>query len=722
MSKELDNFIEETDEPSLMLSEDEKEETVEDTSPQYRMIAEERIPISKSHGKIWKSRLDAGVARLKQSDEVVRWDEAIRYYRNDHGGRKTDTGGDVEQAVRATTRGLETENIVFANVSAIVPTIYAKNPTAEITSEDPTRQPWCDAAERLVNVLAAKRTSPGLNLKPTVRRCIVMGTLTNYAIAEVGYTHKELSNENTLREIAALGEKLKNAKEPAEIREAEGELQAAEFKLDFLEPPGPYVKPRRPHDVIVDPDASTFYEARWMMVCEYVSTEMIKAIYGRKNEKDEWESIYKPTHLLRSANKDLGLEDDTLSFTSLLEGDKNYKDYGFGDEVSYNKAMRTKVWYVWDKSTRRVYMYADNDWSWPLWVWEDPLRLPNFFPFHVMEFYTDPSELYARGETTYYLDQQDGINQINNEVAKARAFITGKVVYNKNIIKDERVVEEFLHGTRNKRILGIDVPPDTDIKKIFDVLTPPSASALQTIIFDKQRLVEAVDRVSSVTNVMRGVEYKTNTTNRAIESYESNTQSRLDEKIDMVEEWLGAIFDDVVYLCVANMDDTTVQKLIGKEKADDWIKGKPAPEDYAHYASLRIIGGSMRKPSTANKQQQALQLAQTLGQFAQAAPIAFYVSLKVLQSAFDDNTIRKEDWTIIMDFVKKALEKQGQEVQTPGGGESVPGEDRLVQVEQIINNMPPELKAELGKMIAQGVPVKDAIGQVTQIMQQMAAQ
>ena len=41
----------------------------------------------------------------------------------------------------------------------------------------------------------------------------------------------------------------------------------------------------------------------------------------------------------------------------------------------YDKACYTKVWYVWDKVTRRLEMYADNDWKWPIWVWDDPYQL-----------------------------------------------------------------------------------------------------------------------------------------------------------------------------------------------------------------------------------------------------------------------------------------------------------------------------------------------------------
>ena len=102
----------------------------------------------------------------------------------------------------------------------------------------------------------------------------------------------------------------------------------------------------------------------------------------------------------------------------------------------------TKVVYVWDKVTRRVELYNCNDWCYPLWVWDDPYSLDQFFTVVPMEFHTDPITMYAKGEVTYYLDQQDDINVINNEWAKVRKFAAGKVVYDKNSLKDGYTIRE----------------------------------------------------------------------------------------------------------------------------------------------------------------------------------------------------------------------------------------------------------------------------------------
>ena len=146
-----------------------------------------------------------------------------------------------------------------------------------------------------------KQSAPGIDLKPRARRAVVMATLTNYAYVEVGYTTKELSSETTMMEIAKIGEELVEAKETSDIRELEAKLEALEQKVDFLSPSGPFAKNRRPHDVLTDPDACDRSEAKWEMYSDYVSTDFLRLMYGEcDKEKDEYKSIYEPTHVLIS--------------------------------------------------------------------------------------------------------------------------------------------------------------------------------------------------------------------------------------------------------------------------------------------------------------------------------------------------------------------------------------------------------------------------------------
>lgn len=699
------------------------QQAVADTyEPQYKMLSDLRIPISKGHGKLWESRKRAAVGKIKDGKVADKWDTALAYYRNDHGNRRdnADVSSDSPHGTTLASQGKETENLVFANATSLVPSVYAKNPKVEITCAKEEEEPFGDTLEKLVNVLIDKRAAPGVNLKPKARRAVLMSTLTNVAYVEVGYTPKEESSEETIKEIKKIGDELKKAKK-RDIPELEAKLIALEEKVDLLHSAGPWVKFRKPHDVLIDPDANEIEEARWLMIADYLDTEYLKVMYGEKGEEGEYKSVFKPSHVLKLEGAGAGGVDGEIASFSLFafDAEKTGTEYGFDDEKAFRKGCRTKVWYVWDKATRRVYLYNDADWTWPLWVWDDPYQYDNFFPLIPLEFYIDPTELYGTSETMMMLDQQDAVNAINNEIAKVREFAMGKAVYNSNVLKDENAIESFLSGTSRKRALGVDAPPDTDLTKAFTPFMPQSAHVLNTVVFDKERLIQAIDRVTSVTNVMRGVEYKTNTTNKAIESYESNTASRLDEKIDAIEDFIGAIGWKIAQLCIKEMDPETVGKLIGPAHAEVWAQ-KPELQEFQTFYSCACVGGSTLKPTTANKKQQALQLGQILGQFASATPMALLVALKIMERSFDEVVIRKEEWQKIEDAITQAIQGQGagssSEGQSPGAAQQG-GDDKLGQVEQIIDQLPPPAKEMLAKLLLQGAPIRDAVGMVVQELQ-----
>ena len=170
------------------------EEVENENEPMYRMMAEEKIPVSKKLGPLWKSRKQAAYSKIKTNGELKRWDEAYQYYRNDHHSEndplhKDET--DRDTGTRLTTRGKETENIVFANTSSLVPAVYAKNPTVEITADNEEFDEFVKTGEKLVNALFRMKTAPGVNLKPKARRAVINTVLTNEAWMEVGYINKE---------------------------------------------------------------------------------------------------------------------------------------------------------------------------------------------------------------------------------------------------------------------------------------------------------------------------------------------------------------------------------------------------------------------------------------------------------------------------------------------------------------------------------------------------
>ena len=709
-----------------------------DSEPAYRVLKGSKIAVSKQRGKLWKSRRKTGTQFMK--DHVDAWNEAIRYYNHDQSAHRDGNDPGVANnrnlAKRLNDRFTSTENIVFSNVSASVPQLYAKNPAVSVSSgvnEDQTARDANNAfarvVEKLVNVLLGMAYAPGVNAKPKMKRAVVVALLTNAVWLEVGYVTKDNSSEQALQTLMEVSQELAEAKTIEDITEAEGKLTALEEKIEFLSPGGPFLRVRLPHQVIVDPDHndSNGADANWMIVDDMLPTGYLNAVYGKEDENSEQvTSIYEPTHIL-DGNKD----EDEENF-SLFSDNKDYNAYGFSDSTTFHKAKRTKVCWVWDRTTRRLELYAENDWTWPIWVWDDPYQLQGFFPFTKLWFHENPVATYAKGEVSYYLDQQDQINEINDEKRRALLWARRNIFFNKN--KTTQVeVDKVLKGN-DATATGLDLQEGQKASDIIFTIPPPSMAFQQ--MFDKTDLYKAVDRIAATNEVERGGEFKTNTTNKAVDYYATQGNQRNDERLDAVEDCIGRVGWQLTQLCMRFMPSDTVKLLTGLDPGTDWKALDPLGD--INRWSMTCVGGSTQKQTSGARKQEAVQIGQVLAQFVKAAPSAVLTTtLQVFSKAFDDVVLQKEDWDKIEAEVEKTLamsqggapganqaQSSGQPMPPPGAasgaappqpnaGGGSPGQ----MVVQLLSQLPPQVLKAIGGALAQGVSPQQVFEQLQQSSQ-----
>lgn len=691
-----------------------------EATPMYKMVGNSRIPTSKSTGALWSSRRDQGL-RARRNIET-NWDEAIRYYDNDQSRHRSSSeiGAGNRPGPRLTNEWRETENVVFSNCSIMVPMLYAKNPHVTVSHSNDAVELQAKAVERLINKLLGQRTAPGLNFKTKARRAVLTALLTNSAFIKIGYTKKEDGSAAAVEELQRLSQELENAKSKKQILEVEGKIHALEEKVNLLSPSGPWANNLMPHRIIVDPTSTQpdGSDAKWMMEWDYLPTSYLNAVYATQ-QGEEVRSVYEPTHILDAQESAVsGVEEQVNNFSLFQSAEEaNANDYGYSNVAAFEAAQHTKVWYVWDKITRRVLMFADNKWTWPIWVWDDPLQLPRFFPYFRLWFHEAVNTNAPKGEVTYYLDQQDAINEINDEIHRGRSWAKRNVLFNKNTI-DRLDVEEVLKGD-DGTARGIDVPEGTKLEDHIFSFIPPSLNRPE--FFSPDSKFAAINRITGINDAMRGAQFKTNTTNQAIQSYQANTDIRVDERVDLIEDFIGDIAWNIAMLCMMNWDKEDVAPIIGMELAQSWKKITDT-RDFETNFSARVEGGSIAKPNSREKKQQALEIGQVLGQFANAAPAAVLVMLKMFERSFDEFTVSDEEWKLIEQTMMAALQKAGggpneqsegesPEAQAEGGPpESDAG--MIAQVKERIAKLPAAAQAKLQELVQGGMPPAEALKQI----------
>jgi hypothetical protein len=687
--------------------------------PSYRMVGDSKIPVSKATGKVWKSRVSQALEHTKDVRES--WSEAIRYFENDqlsHRVAQEFASGNTLGNQKLNANITETENVVFANVTTMVPALYARNPEAEFTSNVESKKRLATITERLVNVLGSRKAPPGINLKPKAKRCVVTCLLTNRAWIKIGWTSRQESSEQALDDLAALAKQLEKAKDSKKIIEIEGKLQALEESIDILQPSGPFATVKSPFEVLVDPNAKEIdlSDANWLIEEDILPTEFILAKYAkRKGKTNEFRSIYAPTHVMKATLEGDDTQDNSADNFSLYNSEKDTaKSFGFSDEEAFEKAKMTKVYKVWDKVTRRVIMFNSKDWTWPIWVWDDPLQLDVFFPYYPLTFFESPNGPLTKGEVSFYLDQQDAINEITDELRRVRRWARRNIFYNSNVLSQEDATMVLNGDDGTAR--GLNVPIETRLSDVIGSVPPPSVQFEQ--LFNKENYYQAIDRISSVGTVMRGEQFKTNTNKAAVQANAQAANMRVDEKADQIEDWIGQIYWGIAQLCLMHMPVEDVTNLIGDEAGEIWEN--MSPEEIATL-SQQVVGGSTKKPTSAAKKEEALEFGQVLGQFVNAAPgPVLKIMLQVMEKAFDEVTMREEDWTELMTSIEQQQQQQqgGGEQPAQGQGPNVTSASPE-QLQQMLAQLPPEVKQQVQSAIQSGVPPQEALQSA---MQQAQAQ
>lgn len=679
----------------------------------YKLDPVTKVPVSKYEGNMWKGRRDAG--RKAISHLIDGWEEAEHYYDNAQQNHRKTTEGN-----KAGTRNYGkdrrdsfsmTENIVYATVNAVIPNVYAKNPSIEVTMTDKSKEQVGVALERLGNRLAEMRSSPGINLKPKMRKCIMRCEVTNEAWVLIGWTKREDSADQAREDIARIGKELEAAKDQTEIERLEGELLALEEAVDLLDPPGPFVRTLRAVNVLTDTNAEEddTSDTNWQMVCVMESTKYLNARYRQKKKdgkkEGEYVSAYEASHVVDAvqASGNVAAVQEQIDNFKIFDSTKNDpKSYGYSDRDSYERAKRTAVWYCFDKVKRRFYMYADKDFTWPIWCYEDPYKFPDFFPTEKLQWHPSPVSPRTRGEVSHYLDQQDEINVIIDELNRSRVALRDKTIFNSRVM-DVKKVEDILLNP-NKKFVGVPIPEG---HKLTDhIMGPPQPNLEFAHLWDKAPAKAAVNMLSGLGEAMRGEQFKTNTTNQAIQEYSSVSNTRLDEKRDAVEDFIGNIMWKVLYLCMQFMDEKQFSELTGNEFQGMW-KNLPA-EEIRHTIQCRVEGGSTQKPTSAAKKAEALQLGQILGQFVQASPVALLLAIKVFQRSFDGFTVTDQEWGMLMQSIQqKMMADAGPPQDDPNAEEGAAQEEAAIR-DMMKQGMPEAEARKRVKGVAQQKPPEQA--------------
>lgn len=697
--------------------EEPKEEKVQ---PLYQIYEGSKIPVSGQVGPMWKKKFDAAMKAYTATHEA--WDVVMSYYNFNH-------MGSLETSAGTFKRGDGSENIVYSNLNTMLPAVYSKNPDITITSTDKEDDPFCRSMQNLINALIRRRDK--INLKPKVKRAAGFAHLTNFGVFKLSYTQKDDSRELAMQEMQKLSTELAKADSQEKVEIIYGKIAALEQMMEIRQPSGPATVCVQPRNLIVDPYAEDMdgTDGDWMIERCFELTAGLNAKYTREEEDEdgggkEKRLIYKPTHKAVFDNTSVGSREDGMGLVMQALGDSGVSESHTNEErLAYINMYYTECYLVWDKATRRVMLFSRDDWKWPIWIWDDPLNLSRFFPYFIIGYGMSTGGTVTSGEVSYYLDQQDEINDINRQVARIRRSIFNFFFYNSDVVKQDEA-EKFIKairgvttGTDADHLVGVKAGEQGKIADMFSAFLPPSAQ--HEAFFNKEPIMASINRTSNTSDALRGTQFKTNTNESAVNTYQEAARLAVGAKVDVIEDTVSDYANALAELCIQYMTKEEVEGIIGVKLAEGYEQ--MSVDQFKSIISAEVVAGSMEKPNSVFKKKEAVQIAQGIGQFAQAAPgSAMRIMLRVLEKAFTEVVIHPEDWDA-MDQEIKANQTKGVSTGGAGGEGGGGGGDQQAQMMEAAKNLPPEAKAKIMQMHEQGIPneqildfIQEQVAQATQ--------
>lgn len=682
----------------------------EKEQPAYRVYSGSRIAVGKGVGKMWKMKVDT--AKRACNPMHLAWDEAYRYYNFD----QTQTQTFAREVIK---RGDASENVVFSNVNVLLNAVYTKNPDITCSTTDEQDVPFTKSLQSVLNQLFKR--SDKLNAKSKIRRAAGFACLTDFGVLKLEFTKKEDSRELVSEQLGELSKKLAEVKDPKDAEELHGQLDALEERMLTSAPNGPRLSSLRPENVIVDPnceDHIALTDADWIAERTFIPTQSLKAQFTQKaKEGDADVLIYKPTHKAEFAGT-AGQREDALGIVmTAIDSEANVPtSHSVEERLEFLTRYFTECYYLWDKVTRRVFLFQRDDWTWPIWVWDDPYNLSRFFPYYVITYSFITGGIVGAGEVARYFDQQDEINKINAQVAKIRRTIFDFFYFNADTV-DEDEVNKFVKALRGemggKHVLGVRAG-EKKVSEMIEAFLPPAAQ--YEPFFNKAAAFETINRISNTNEGLRGVQFKTNTNEAAVNTYQDSLRIAIGAKVDVIEDEVAEIALSLAEMCVQFYDKEAIIGLVGKALAEGWPDTALSVSELNSTTTVNIVAGSIEKPNSVFKKKEAVQIAQAIGQFAQAAPgAAMKIMLRVLENAFTEVNIKQEDW----DALDKEIAANLQRGVSTGGAEAQSnGQD----VQSALQNASPEFKQKIVQMKAQGASPEQLKQEVEKYLQQVQSQ
>lgn len=589
----------------------------------------------KSLAKKWGKRLEKALKEHEKKGTEKRFKELRSYVRGD-------VGDDGES-------GLVRTNIIHSNFAAILPQIYAKNPEIAVTPTEAAGKvyEWVPQfCKTLQSVIGRKFVKEG-QLKKRAKSAIRSAMTTAEGWAKLSWQKDVRTDPLIDNRINDAQDNLQRIKYLiAEIEEGDDSRCELEAKQGELEQQLSALQQQAELSVVSG------------IAIDRVLTEDIfvldETIYDF-DQYDQAEAIAHRVWMTEEQYEQTFGKD--VPKTSIKYG-KDKKESTSNSEDD-ERACLVAVFEVWSKASNSVYTLCAgaDEWARDPYV---PVTLgKRFYPFFALAFNPVDGRVQPISDAELLIELQDEYNTTRTNYAEHRKENLPVRVYRKSGNLTDADIKALANRSANQWV-GIEGDPNTPLQNDIAILQNPPIDP-QT--YDVQPILRDAEMLLGAGDAAKGVVNKAKTATEA-EIMANGLQSRVAERQDVVEDWIGEMAQYAAELCLQEMSLAEVQEIAGQESVWPEMDKK----QIFNLVQIEIRAGSAGRPNKAKEREQwgqmLPQIQQSVTQIAQLREQGQNDMADSMMKLMEE-TLRRFDERIDIESFMPPKKEEGQQPNIP---------------------------------------------------------
>ena len=472
---------------------------------------------------LWRPRLEQAVAL--QTAQHRRWHESQRILMGDWAG----------QYAALTDPDYIPVNYAKAYVSAVVASIYARNPEFFCTSRHPRHQHFARSMQIVLNYYKQE-----LNLKAQMKRAITDALITGIAWVEVGYTatfgQLQLQPQD---DIGLFQKLLGQTKRPG----TQGVLN------EYVKEVAPYATRLSPWNVYLAPGYHSVQEMPFLAVSEDLAPEDLAAhpLYGPR---------------FASANIYPSRKIETIA--SAVSSPGMARQFGWGGASNGKLTHMHRLWHIWDKRADQRFIWLDGSqetagpFPWNLAIEGFP-QTPLIF--NDLPETNKSAQSYPIGDLSFLMPQLKEINRIRTQMSKHRKRSGGAILAQETAMTDEQALK--LQQADDLTLVRIKGNPTTDIANFVPGALSPDVYRIG------DRVLADLDLIGQLAFLLPTISPGKERTATEANYRAQGAGTTRSEKVDVVEETMQQVAKRLAAVLWEYAPRSLIQEILGEEQLPD---------------------------------------------------------------------------------------------------------------------------------------------------------